>query len=288
MALREAQLCFNTACLPGDDIFALLAAGQAMGFRAVELLAFDGYRHRMGRLAGFYWDRLSASERQRLRRHLEPFDRVALHAPFIDLHPLAPNPAIREASVAQIEWAIAAAAALGAEVVTTHAIGVNLVPYDEIQPQLIDLYRWLGDLAEAAGARLTIETGWPPPEQFGALLRAIDHPAVGATVDVGHLISALPPDARSSPDGPRIYNDMLSAHIEAVAPFLFHLHIHDVRFPEWRDHARLGTGIIDFRRLITQLEALDYQGLISFELEESSSDEALRESRDYLLHVLAE
>ncbi len=286
MGLSPSQLCFNTACLPGTDLFALIDAGRQMGFTAVELLAFDGYRHRMGPLAGFYWDRMTAAERRELRRRLEPFERVALHAPFIDLNPIAPNPAIRGASVGQLEWTIKAAAALGAEVVTTHAANIASFPWDDVRGRLVDLYRWLGDLAEAAGARVTVETGWPPPAQLAELVQAIDHPAVGVTVDVGHLISALSPNARSSPDGPQIYNDMLAEHVAAVAPKLFHLHIHDVRFPEWRDHARLGSGIIDFRRLLGQLEQIGYQGLISFELEESTSDEALRESREFLLALI--
>ncbi len=287
MSFSQNQVCFNTASLPGPSVEQALTTGREMGFRAVELLAFDGYRHRAGPLAGFYWDRLSCAERDRLRGLLDPFERVALHAPFIELHPLSPSPAIREVSLAQLEASLQAGHALGAEVVTTHAVPVPQYSYEELKPGLVDLYRWLGDLAGAGMLKVGIETGWPPPEELADLVTAVDHPRVGVTVDVGHLVWALPPERRAAPDGPEAYNDLLASHVRAAGARLVHVHVHDVRHPEWRDHALLGTGLIDWPRLARELAALGYEGLMSFELEETRPAEALRASRERLLGYLA-
>ena len=110
---------------------------------------------------------------------------------------------------------------------------------------------------------------------------------MGVTVDVGHLVWALPPERRAAPDGPEAYNDLLASHVRAAGARLVHVHVHDVRHPEWRDHALLGTGLIDWPRLARELAALGYEGLMSFELEETRPAEALRASRERLLGYLA-
>jgi len=287
MPLFPDQLCFNTASLPGLSLREALATGYALGFRAVELLAFDGYRHRAGELAGFYWERMSPAERRELRRWLQPFDHLALHAAFMDLHPLAPNPAIREVSLRQLEVAVQAAHALGAEVVTTHATPVPLRDYEELRPSLVDLYRWLGDLAEAGKVEIGIETGWPSPTQIVDLVAKVDHSNVGITIDVGHLLWALPGKQRSLPEAPALYNDLLSTHLRSAGGRTVHMHLHDLRLPESRDHARLGTGIINYPRLLSDLSAANYKGLLSFELEETDSIAALASSREVLLTLLS-
>ena len=280
------QICFSTASLPNRPLPEILSIGQRLGFKAVELLAFDGYRHRLGWLAGFYWDRLSPAQRDELARMTAQFDHIALHAPFIDTRPISPDPAIREASVIELQACIEAARILGAKVITTHAAPPPHFSYAEVRPRLVSLYRTLADAAAEADVRIGIETGWPPPEQMVDLVSAIHHPMVGITVDVGHLRGLLAPADRESQDGPAIYNELVLNHIRTAGRYIVHVHVHDVRVPDWRDHVALGQGILDFRAVLQELQRAKYEGLLSFELEAPQDEEALAKSKALLEELL--
>jgi sugar phosphate isomerase/epimerase len=158
--------------------------------------------------------------------------------------------------------------------------------YDELKPQLVDLYRRLAEFAEPGNVRIGIETGWPRPEQLVDLVEAVDHPRVGITVDVGHLIYTLTPTQRDDPRAPLIYNELLIAHVRTAAPWLIHVHVHDVCYHDWRDHVALGDGIIDWPCLISVLEDAHYKGLLSLELEEACSKQALGRGFDFLVALV--
>jgi len=54
------------------------------------------------------------------------------------------------------------------------------------------------------------------PHHLARQIEAIAHPALGITLDVGHLYMAC-----------QVYNLDLAAELNAVAPYVLHLHIHD-------------------------------------------------------------
>lgn len=288
MALFDAgKVGFSNACFAQTSLARAVEAGAALGFRAIELLAFDGYRHSQGRLAGFYFEHLTGAERDALRRLVSGFEHVSTHAPFIDMAPLAPNPSIRETACRQLEIAVESAAFLGAATTTTHVAPKTGYELWEFLDELKDLYRHLGDLAADAGVTVTIETGYPVSvEQFADLIWGIDHPAVGANVDVGHLRATIRPELQGTPEGAALYNDTLEAHVRSLGAKLYHFHLHDIDLRTFRDHRAAGRGFLDYPRLFRAAAEIGYQGLFVFELEEPDAEQALADSRAAVLAAM--
>ena len=48
--------------------------------------------------------------------------------------------------------------------------------------------------------------------------------------------------------------------VEGLGPKLFHFHADDVNAKTWRDHRTLGTGIVDWQRLLKYLAGAEYKG----------------------------
>lgn len=282
------RLGFSTASLAGYSLAEASRVGWELGFAAIEFLGFGGYCHSQGELDGFYFERMSDPEREQLRALAAPFPYVSTHALFFELTPLSPNPALREASVRQLETAIEAIAFLGGQLTVTHAAPKATHSLEESWGELVALYRRLGDQAGERNVRVTIETCFPPRvDDFARLIHDIDHPAVGANVDVGHLTSQVPPEITGTPDEGPFYNDLLEQHLRSLGPKLYHFHLHDVRAGDLRDHRACGRGVIDYARLLRVAAELDYAGVFVFELEEPDRVEALAESRDALLQAAA-
>lgn len=280
----SARLGFSSASLAGYSLAEACLAGRDLGFEVVEFLGFGGYCHSLGELDGFYFERLSDQERADLRQLAAPFAAVSTHAQFFELPMLSPNPALRETSLRQLEIAIEAVAFLGGALTVTHAAPKATHTLEQSWPELVALYRHLGDRAAAQGVRVTIETCFPPRvDDFARLIHDIDHPAVGANVDVGHLTPNVPAEIRGTPDEGPFYNDLLEQHLRSLGPKLYHFHLHDVRAGDLRDHRACGRGIIDYARLLRVAAELDYAGVFVFELEEPDRVEALAESRACLL-----
>jgi sugar phosphate isomerase/epimerase len=278
--LDTSKLSFSTACLANHSIEEAAQIGRELGFHGIELLAFGGYRHSQGDLAGFYFDRMGAAERDRLLCLVAPFEHVSTHAPFIDIPLLAPNPGMRREAVRQIEVAIEATAFLGGSTTTAHACGKTGYTLEEAWPELVGTFRRLGDRAAAAGITLTVETGWPVGvEPFARLIREIDHPAVGANIDVGHLVGYLPAELRGTEEGAERYRGTLLAQLDALGAKVYHFHLHDLRLSDFRDHRAAGRGFLDYGEIMDWCAREGYGGLFAFELEEPDMVTALRESK---------
>jgi sugar phosphate isomerase/epimerase len=306
----------NTASLAGHSLEHALRAAASLGFGAVELLAFEGASHSQGELCGVWFRDLDAAGRERLLRLLDPFPRRSLHAPFVDAPLLTYNKRTRECALDQVRETIDFAAFIGAEAIATHANRRNSLPLEAFWGELLDVYRRLGDYAleHGNGVRLGVETGYPEAaEAFARLVREIDHPAVGATIDVGHVRNCVPKEKWGTPEGIEEHNRHLAYLLETLGDKVVHFHIHDVRRHDFRDHRGLGValhstgttpggapgvstvggggtglgnaaadGVIDFPRLIAQVRELDYRGLWILELEEPDREGALRRSQEYL------
>lgn len=285
--LDGARIGLSTACLAGKSLLEALRTGAAMGFTTCELLAFDGYRHSQGVLGGFYFEHMSAQERDELRQAAGSFSSLSTHAPFIDIASLAPSPSIREAAQRQLEIAIEAVAFLGGRNTTTHISPKHIYPLAEYRHEIVELYRRLGDLAAASGVTVTVETGFPAEvEAFADVVWGIDHPAVGATVDVGHLVATVPANLRGTTQGVAIYEDRLEAHLRSLGDKVFLLHVHDIRLDDFRDHRAVGRGFLDYSRILRTTRDIGYRGAFVFELEEPDTEEALLESRQALATTL--
>ena len=255
--LDPMKLSFSTACLANHNLAEAARVGRELGFRGIELLAFDGYRHSQGDLAGFYFDRLTTEEKDRLRELVAPFAHVSTHAPFIDISLFAPNPSVREEAFRQIVVAIGATAFLGGSTTTAHVCGKSGYGFEEYRGEVVDTFRRLGDLAGEAGITLTIETGFPVGvDAFAGLIHDIVHPAVGANVDVGHLVGYLPAEVRGTTEGAERYRQTLLAQLEALGDKVYHFHLHDLRESDFRDHRAVGRGFLDYRAIMRWLSLI--------------------------------
>jgi sugar phosphate isomerase/epimerase len=281
------RIGFNTASLPDRTLTGALKDGLDLGLRCVELLAFAGYRHTAGELAGRFFDRLTGAEQDDLARQVAPFDPVAVHAPFWDVAPFGPNPSTRSAAREQLLDTVRVAGAIGAETVTTHVIPPVSRDLADFRADVIDFYRKVGDAA--AEVTVTIETGYPAGiDEFAALLHDIDHPAVGANVDVGHLRGLLEDDQREPGSIGEAYNALLMRHLGSLEGRIYHMHLHDVQAEGLRDHRECGTGIIDYAAIFRMLLEQGYEGLMTFELEEPQAEASLRRSYDVIERAVRE
>ena len=281
--MDKQQLGSNTASLAGYSLFDAIDTIQGMGFATIELLAFCNARHSIGNLAGFWFSKLSEAEKNTLKDEMASFYGIAIHAPFIDIPLITYNEAVQQLSIAQICEAIDAANFLGGSLVTIHLNSKTSYQLHEYWDEMILVSRFLGDYADGRNVRIGIETGFPPKvDDFVRLITDIDHDAVGANIDVGHLTGSVDNELRGTDKGCEVYNDNLTELISRLGKKVYHLHLHDVRASDWRDHRQAGTGIIDFHRLFAVLNSFDYTGLMTFELEEQQEEDALRQSKKHI------
>jgi sugar phosphate isomerase/epimerase len=75
--------------------------------------------------------------------------------------------------------------------------------------------------------------------------------------------------------------------LDQLGDHVFHIHAHDVRAADLRDHRTIGTGIVDLDAVLGRLAGLGYDGLFELELEEERAEEAASASRDRLAEALA-
>lgn len=289
--MPELMLSASTACFAGHSLDAALRLAAEMGFKAVELTLWGEAFHSQGDLPGLWWRDADAAERRQLRDALEPFAVVDGHLPFVDCRLVSANKFVEALCRELIAEALDALAELGGQTAVFHVAPFPARSHDELWVRLADACRWLGDRADAAGVRVALETGYPVGDEFPRFLDSVDPGAVGACLDVGHLTAAVGREARNTDHGAHAYNDYLMRLVEQLGPRLRHLHVHDVRYDDWRDHREVGTGILDFAELLDCLRAGGFAGRLTLELEEADPLGALERSKqrlDALLGVAGE
>ena len=285
--IRPEQVGFSVASLAERDLFSAIEEGRGMGFGSVELLAFDGARHSIGRLSGFWFDRMSKEERQRLRRAVEGFDCVSTHAPFIAIRLFTHNPGIREESRRQMATALDATSYLGGSVCTVHVNSQSYMTIRDYWQEAVDVFGELGERGAGLGVKIALETGYPNTvEDYCGLVEAIGHDSVGACIDVGHVVGYYPADWRGKPEGVKAHNDLLMEIVQRLTDKLFVFHLHDVRPSDFRDHRAAGRGIINYTRLLSYLHEAGFAGPLIFELEEPDVETALAESKRHVEDIL--
>jgi sugar phosphate isomerase/epimerase len=283
--MDKAKLGASTACLAGYSLLDAVAKIKELGFQTIELLAFAGARHSVGDLAGFYFNRMSESEKRDLRKGLEGFKHVAAHLPFLDIPLFSHNPEVAEFCRRHLKMSIEGSAYFGATAAAIHVYPRGgYFKLAEYWGEMISTLRDLGDHAAKHGVRLGIETGYPNTIQdFTKLVLDIAHPHVGALIDVGHCFFyqdvIRKSDERGTSEAVKRGNDCIIKIVETLGPKNYHFHLHDFRQKDWRDHRGIGRGVIDFPRLFQALKKIGYAGLLTFELEEQDLLDALRESR---------
>jgi sugar phosphate isomerase/epimerase len=286
------QLTASTASFSGLNFFDALEEARRLKFGGIEILTFVDGKNSAGILPGAVVALMTFNEKQRALETVRRFPRVTTHLPFYGLYPATKDLASRNAALQKLHAAIGDSGVWHASVATLHAMIEPGQTLEERWADLLAVFRELGDHAAREKVRLGIETGWPNSvERYLRLIQEIDHPFVGATVDTGH-IRAYKVDLRvndidrESPAAVRRYNDVLMQIVEGLGPKLFHFHADDVNAKTWRDHRTLGTGIVDWRRLVKYLSSADYKGAFALELEELPVLEQAERSRTFFERTL--
>jgi len=260
--------------LPNHTLTEALERLHALGFAGVEIATFaDNEKPNAPDSAPWVVvDRLTAPEKRRLKEAIGKFKHVSVHLPYgKEMRPLAADPAVREAARRELRRSLDDGAFLGARVANVHVLTETGLPFEAARPQLVQLYRELGDEAAARGMRLAIEITRPyTAAEYLALVAAIAHPNVGGCIDTGHVHFfaelAAARRNRQTPEAVQAYNDLLHELVVKLGSKLFHLHLDEVRRVDWREHFVPGNGIIDWPRFFGALRTVDYQGLFVLEL----------------------
>jgi sugar phosphate isomerase/epimerase len=171
------------------------------------------------------------------------------------------------------------AVAVGAKVVTIHE-----KPGVPIAVQVARL-RAAGDYAAARGVRIGVENTRGPYADFVALVKSIKHPAVGCTVDTGHIAYLNEVKSLEDPvERTAAYNNHLEKMLRAVKDQLCHLHVHNIRLKSgFIDHYADIEGPLDATRLFRVLNELNYDGMIVLELHRDT--ETMEEKAAYGRHI---
>jgi L-ribulose-5-phosphate 3-epimerase len=139
--------------------------------------------------------------------------------------------------------------------------------------RLIDGLRQVCDYADSKDVVIGFE---PEPgmfidrmARFEELLKRLDAPPLKLTLDIGHL--------HCQGDVP------IAEQIRRWSDLLVNVHIEDM-LRGVHEHLMFGDGEIDFRPILSELKAIEYQGLVQVELSRHSHmvPEAARQAFDFL------
>jgi len=289
--MDASNIAVSVSKLSDNSLNDAVLRAQAIGFSAI---TFGGTPRSDTSSLSFSWDDLDEEGRATMLATREEFDRAVIHAPFVDVPLVSVNPYIERESLRQVLSAVHAAGALRLEAVTVHAgLRHDSIPEDEFMRRLVTVLRRLGDAAAEHGTTIGVENWRYPadPDEHDALLAVVDHPAVGATVDLGHIAYWYKRDGISSLAGKTAvdeYNARLLSLIERLGERIVHVHAHDVRQSDIDDHHPVGDGIIDFDAAIGKLIEIGFDGLLLLELKVdlSNYEAAVSSSRDRLLQAM--
>jgi len=279
------RLAFSTNAYTKHTLNEAVDGIAAAGYRAVEILADHPHA---------YPPAFSEHEARRLRERLDTLgaEPVAVNAntamayftplpEALTFEPslIAPDPQRRDDRIRIYGQAMALANRLGAPVVTiTGGQPTSDEAADVLRDRLLEGLEHVVAAADRAGVDLAFE---PEPGQFiettaGVvdILEAIDHPRLGANVDVGHVWCAGDDPAES---------------IRRLGPRVKHLHLEDIKD---RVHYHLipgEGGEIDFHAIRRALDEIGYDGAAAVELYTYADepDRAARESYAALADVFA-
>ncbi len=205
-------------------------------------------RFRIGlEIAEFCWaQRIDVDREENLKRTKELMDGLPpgwFHAPFAELAPCAIDPRARRLAAERYAEAIGLAKELGFNRIVIHGGFIPEIYYPEYYVEQSILF-WKDFLAGAPeNIMIALENVMEPsPETLVEIVRGVSDPRLGLCLDVGHAncsVSAVPPLDWIGP----------------MAPYLFHVHLHDNT--GGKDlHSPLGEGNIPIGRIINKVAEL--------------------------------
>jgi sugar phosphate isomerase/epimerase len=279
-----------TGCFGGYEFFRAIETADRLGFQSVALMPGPAATNSLGELPTLNWHVADDAKRRRVKERLRRFKHISIHQAWNN------------------EWHqwLDCAADIGAEIVTIHD-GTPARGGDAKQfiAKRVAYFRQVGDYAQQRRVKIGIENDDGPMERYIELVKTVAHPAVGATIDVGHcaFFDEVKAVADMNQRAAKV-NDTLNHVVRELGPLIRLFHVHNIKRYEdmdftgfassrWRpgslvDHRIVTEGIVDFRRLFGTLKAINYRGPLELELEEPEREQALVASARRLSNLLAE
>jgi sugar phosphate isomerase/epimerase len=271
----DERICVGLPCLAGCDLDKALTKVKKLGFQSIMGLpgtSDSPHKHSLGEFATLGFKPDSIKNNLKLCSQMNSFSNISIHQDWND------------------DWKswFNCAEQVGAKVVTVHA---PILP-DNDCPEIflkrsVKKFRKMGDYAKDKNIMLGVENIGGAVEIYKRLINRINHPAVGATLDFGHFayfqeIASIPNiDYRCD-----ALNNLVNATIFDLKDKLLHIHIHNVRKIDWRDHRSIQTGALDYQIIFKSLNKIKYQRLFDLELEEPEQEKQLIATGEYLQLLL--
>jgi sugar phosphate isomerase/epimerase len=254
--LRRYAIGYSTCGFaPGRDMLTLVRKLGALGYEAVEL---ELDRERLHPEVHSREHALRIAEECRrlgLRMAIGTGARHVLTAQRHEPGCVSRDPAGRRRWIEFIKRSIDLAGDMRAECVMLHSgYAPAGASHNEVWAWLISGTRELAEYAAQAGQRLAFE--WHPEmflrtaSDYRRLAAAVDSPAFGLTLDVGH--------AHCTESAP------LPTVILELSPHTVHVQLEDMRNRVHR-HLRLGEGQIDFAAVFDAFDRSAFSGIIALE-----------------------
>ncbi len=194
-----------------------------------------------------------------------------VHLPFIDVRPGSPDRMIRDASRQRLEMALEIASLFAPKRLIAHPHYFGSVNGNDFKSWLRESARiWSGLIEKLpADAMLCLEnTHESKPDQLVALAAELDPAKSGICFDVGHWFSFAKGHKRRN----------LAEWLEALSPYLKHLHLHDNDGSK-DQHLGMGHGGIPWDQVFAQLREL---GLTPSATLEPHCEESFMQSMAFL------
>jgi sugar phosphate isomerase/epimerase len=183
-------------------------------------------------------------------------------------------PSMRASRIRNLKLAADIAAQCGIPAIHTHCGFIPEDPNDTLYPQAVSAVREIGNYCKERGLNFLCETGQETPITLLRLIQDTTLDNVFVNMDVANLIECgkgNPVDA-----------------MEVLGPLVRGTHIKDGRFPtnprEFGVGVPIGTGNVNFPRILEQLKQVGYRGSLTFETE-TSGPAGVRILRDSKLFV---
>lgn len=175
---------------------------------------------------------------------------ITLHAPFWDLSPGSPDPAVRKLTKHRFEQTVQVVSIFKPKTVVCHT-GYDWKRYGAMKDLWVEnsvkIWAWLSEKITAEGGRLMLENVYEHyPDDISILLEQLGNNGIGFCLDVGHqaVFSRSP----------------LKQWIDVLGNHLKQLHLHD-NFGESDDHLALGKGNINFQEILLLVKHLNHKPL---------------------------
>jgi L-ribulose-5-phosphate 3-epimerase len=164
--------------------------------------------------------------------------------------------------------------------IQTHCGFIPENPGDPLYKEAVIAIRELAEHCSGNGQSFLMETGQETPVTVLRMIKDVGKPNLGVGLDTANLIlygKANPVDAV----------DILGPHIRSV-------HAKDGKWPTNPDklgeEVIIGSGVVDFKQVLTKLHRLGYSGAISIERETSGPKqiEDVKQEKIYLERILGQ